>query len=386
MAADYLHGVEQYFLENLDRPIEVLAASTIGLVATADDADPLVFPLNVPTLCNSDKLIAKAGTTGTLRNALKDIYRQTGAIVAVVRVAEPDPLDVADDESELLANVVGTVDNETGQYTGLKALLAAESLVGVRPRLIIAPEFSHLTGIGAEMEAVAKKLNAIPIIDGSQGGYSAVIAEGALYQEAFFVNCGVKLLDDITGEVVTRKASATVAGHIVRVDNEEGYWHSPSSRKIFGILGTDEVIDHAIGSTTSKANLYNSQNVTTIVNQQGGWYLYGNRLANGVMIPHQRIRYIVGDSILYAHQELLDRNVTKGYVDGVKNRVNKLIRRLKSREVISGGECWVDKELNTAAIGTAQVYWDYDLGFYDVAERMTFRQHVSTAYNEAIFE
>lgn len=380
MAADYLHGVEQYFLENQDRPIEVLAASTIGLIATADDADAATFPLNVPTLCNSDKLIAKAGLTGTLRNALKDIYRQTGAVVVVVRVAS----DIED--AAQLANIIGTVDNETGQYTGLQAMLAAESLVGVRPRLIIAPEFSHEIGVGAEMEAVAKKLNAIPIIDGSQGGYSAVIAEGALYQEAFFVNCGVKLLDDLTGEVVTRKASATVAGHIVRVDNEEGYWHSPSSRKIFGILGTDEVIDHAIGSTTSKANLYNSQNVTTIVNQQGGWYLYGNRLANGVMIPHQRIRYIVGDSILYAHQELLDRNVTKGYVDGVKNRVNKLIRRLKSREVISGGECWVDKELNTAAIGTGQVYWDYDLGFYDVAERMTFRQHVSTAYNEAIFE
>ncbi|MEH6353865.1 phage tail sheath C-terminal domain-containing protein [Pseudomonas sp. 3JA] len=380
MAADYLHGVEQYFLENLERPIEVLAASTIGLVATGDDADPLVFPLNVPVLCNSDKLIAKAGTTGTLRNALKDIYRQTGAVVVVVRVASDD------EEAPQLASVVGNVDNETGQYTGLKALLAAESVVGVRPRLIIAPEFSHLVGIGAEMEAVAKKLNAIPIIDGTQSGYSAVIAECALYKEALFVNCGVKLLDDDTGQVVTRKASATVAGHIVRVDNEEGYWHSPSSRKIFGILGTDEVIDHAIGSTTSKANLYNSKNVTTIVNQQGGWYLYGNRLANKVMLPHQRIRYIVGDSILYAHQELLDRNITKGYVDGVKNRVNKLLRRLMSREVISGGECWVDKELNVAAIGTAQVYWDYDLGFYDVAERMTFRQHVTTRYNEAIFE
>lgn len=380
MAADYLHGVEQYFLENLDRPIEVLAASTIGLVATSDDADPLVFPLDTPVLCNSDKMIAKAGKLGTLANALKDIYRQTGAVVVVVRV------DTAETPEAQKASIIGTVDNETGKYTGLKAMLAAESLVGVRPRLIIAPEFSHLTGIGAEMEAIAKKLNAIPIIDGSQTGYTPVIAECALYQEALFVNCGVKLLDDVTGNVVVRKASATVAGHIVRVDNEEGYWHSPSSRKIFGILGTDEVIDHAIGSTTSKANLYNSKNVTVIVNQQGGWYLYGNRLANKVMLPHQRIRYIVGDSILYAHQELLDRNVTKGYVDGVKNRVNKLIRRLKSREVISGGECWVDKELNVAAIGTGQVYWDYDLGFYDVAERMTFRQHVTTRYNEAIFE
>ncbi|MGZ7215488.1 hypothetical protein ACXWOG_09840, partial [Streptococcus pyogenes] len=89
--------------------------------------------------------------------------------------------------------------------------------------------------------------------------------------------------------IVSRKASATIAGHIVRVDNEEGYWHSPSSRKIYGIVGTSETIDHAIGSTTSKANLYNSKNVACIVNQQGGWYLYGNRLANGTMLPHQRI-------------------------------------------------------------------------------------------------
>lgn len=380
MAADYLHGVEQFFLENVDRPIEVLAASTIGLVATAADADPLIFPLGVPTLCNSDKLIAKAGTTGTLKNALKDIYRQGGAVVVVVRVAQ------AEEEADQVANVVGSVDHETGKYTGLQALLAAESIVGVRPRLIIAPEFSHLVGVGAAMETVAKKLNAIPVIDGSESGYSAVIGEVADYQEVYFCNCGVKVLDDETGLVVTRKASATIAGHIVRVDNEEGYWNSPSSRKIYGILGTSEVIDHAIGSTTSKANLYNSKNVTVIVNQQGGWFLYGNRLANGTMLPHQRIRYIVGDSILYAHQSLLDRNVTKGYVDGVKNRVNQLIRRMKSREVISGGECWLDKELNTAAIGTAQVYWDYDLGFYDVAERMTFRQHVNNAYNEAIFE
>lgn len=380
MAVDYLHGVEQYFLENVERPIEVLAASTVGLIATADDADPLVFPLNTPVLCSSEKLIAKAGVKGTLRHALQDIYRQCPAVVVVVRV----PADA--DEAEQLVHVVGSVDNETGQYTGLKAMLAAESIVGVRPRLLIAPEFSHIVGVGAAMETVAKKLNALPIIDGTESGYTNVIGECAQYKEAIFVNAGVKLLDEETGLVVTRKASATVAGHMVRVDNDEGYWNSPSSRKIYGILGTSEVIDHAIGSTTSKANLYNSKNVVVIVNQQGGWFLYGNRLANGAMIPHQRIRYIVGDSILYAHQELCDRNATSGYVNGVKNRVNKLLRRLKTREVISGGECWVDKELNTAAIGTGQVYWDYDLGMYDVAERLTFRQHISTKYNEAIFE
>lgn len=378
MAADYLHGVEQYFLENTNRPIKILAASTIGLVATADDADAAVFPLNTPTLVNSDSFIAKAGTTGTLKHALEDIYRQTGAIVVVIRV------DEGADETETIGNFIGELDNETGTFTGLKALLFAESKLGVRPRLIIAPEYSQKVGIGAAMESVGKKLNAIPIIDGSESGYSSVITEKALFDEVLFANCGVKLVDS-SGQVVTRKASATIAGHIVRVDNEEGYWHSPSNRKIYGIIGTSEPIDHTIGSTTCKANLYNSENVCCIINQDGGFYFWGNKLANGDTLPHQRIRYLVGDSILYAHQSAVDRNVTKNYVESVQNGVNKLLRRLKSREVIAGGECWIDKELNIAAIGTGQVYWDYDLGFFDIAERMTFRQHITDRYNEAIF-
>lgn len=376
---DYLHGVEQYFLENAARPIQVLAASTIGLVATGDDADETVFPLNTPVLCNSEKMIASAGTTGTLATALDDIYTQTGAIVAVVRVPE------GIDEAETIANVIGEAGSEGGTYTGINALIAAEAKLGVRPRLLIAPEFSHLMGVGVELETIAKKLNALAIVDGSESGYSNVIAEAANFDEVIFVNGGIEVFDTDLAQTVTRKASATVAGHMVRVDNEEGYWNSPSNRKIFGITGTSELIDHAIGSTTSMANMYNASNVCTIVNQQGGFYFWGNRLTNGTLIPHQRVRYIVGDSILYAHQAMLDRNVTKAYVEGVQNRVNRLIRRLVARQVISGGSCWMDKELNIASIGTSQVYWDYDLGLFDVAERMTFRQYVNDSYNESVF-
>lgn len=324
--------------------------------------------------------MAKAGTTGSLYGALQDIYRQAGALVVVVRVAKEAI------EADQTAAIIGTIDNEANTYTGLKALLSAEALLRLRPRLIIAPEFSQDIGVGAEMETIAKKLNGIALIDGDHSaGYSAVIAQAALYQEAYFLNGGFVFFDPVKKAEVERYMSATVAGHIVRVDNEEGYWNSPSNRKIYGVLRTVETIDYAINSSTCKANLYNEQKVTVAINQPGGWYLWGNRLANGVMLPHQRIRYVVGDSILYAHQKYADRNVTKDYVGSVKDRVNNLLRRLVSRSVISGGECWLDTELNVAAIGTSQVFWDYDLGFYDVAERNTFRQHITDRYNEAIF-
>ena len=152
MAADYLHGVEMIYLENMNRPIEVLSASTIGLVGTADDADATVFPLNTPVLINSETQIAKAGTTGTLKTALQDIYDHGAAVVIVIRVEEDA------DEAQEVANIVGQLDNDTNTYGGLKGLLFAESVLGIRPRLLIAPEYSHKTGVGAELESVAIKL------------------------------------------------------------------------------------------------------------------------------------------------------------------------------------------------------------------------------------
>lgn len=341
------------------------------------------FPLNVPTLVTSDKMIAKAGIGGTLKDALTDIYSQEGAVVIVVRVAE------GDDDATTKANVIGTIDMETGNATGLKALEGAEGKLGVRPRLVIAPGYSHLAGVGEEIERVAKNLNATPIIDSDHyAGYSAVVKRARQFAEALFIHGGIELFDPDKKANVKRHASAIVAGHIVRVDNEEGYWHSPSNRKISGIQGLAIDIPYVSagpGAISCMANQLNANNITTIVNKQGGWFLWGNRLTNGVMLPHQRIRYIVGDSIVYEHFDAVDQNITKNYVESVTGRVNAFLRRLKAREVISGGECWADNELNISAIGTGQVFFDYDLGFYDVAERVTFRQHVNNAYNEAIF-
>lgn len=49
-------------------------SSVIGIVATADDADAELFPLNKPTLLTRvNDVLGKCGTTGTLYRALKAI-------------------------------------------------------------------------------------------------------------------------------------------------------------------------------------------------------------------------------------------------------------------------------------------------------------------------
>lgn len=370
---DYLHGVEHFWLEDGARPIEVKAASVVGMIGVSADADDDTFPLNTPVLVNSDKFIAKAGT-GPMRDALQDIYRQAGALVVVIRVESAD-------------DAVGDIDTE-GKYTGMQALLVAESALGVRPTLLMMAtgKQDFVTDIPA-LSVIADKLHSIIIACVPEGGSKTAVSVAEALTDVYLIYGTCYFGQDRDDQSIYREATATVVGHIIRVDNEEGYWHSPSSRKILGLSGMKDPVDHAIGSTTSTANFLNSKQVTCIVQQKGAFYLYGNKLTGpkAMLLPHLRIRYIVGMSIQEAHQDALDRNVTANYVESVKARVNNLIRRLVQREVISGGDCWVDKELNKSLIGTNQVVWDYDLGLFDVAERMTFRQHVNRAYNEAVY-
>lgn len=380
-SGSYLHGVEHQWIDDAaGRPIEVMTASVFGMVGVSEDADVDAFPLNTPVLVNSDKILASAGS-GPMAEALQDIYRQGGAMGVVVRVPETAP------GGSLVDPVVGGVD-EDGNYTGMQALKVAESVTGVRPTLLMLAVGKQdlVTHIPA-LDVLANELHAIPFTSVMDGGTAASIeAAGSL--DGWIVGHDVMLFGkDAKGKDIERDPAATMVGHMLRVDAEEGYWNSPSSRRIIGLTGMKRPVDHAIGSTTSTANLLSEKQVCCVVRQDGGFYWWGNKLTGPkkMLIPHQRIRWIVGLSIQQAHQSLLDRNITANYVESVKGRVNNLIRRLKQREVIVGGECWVDKELNTSLIGTNQCVWDYDLGFYDVAERMTFRQHINTEYNETVF-
>lgn len=143
MAVDqFLHGVEVIQIDTGARPISTVRASIIGIVGTAPDADPDAFPLNTPVLIAGSRREASLLDTvgdgeGTLPSAVDSILDQTGAIIVVVRVEEGLT------DADTLANVLGGVDAGTGQYEGVHAFLAAESILGFAPRILLAPGFTH---------------------------------------------------------------------------------------------------------------------------------------------------------------------------------------------------------------------------------------------------
>ena len=136
MPASFLHGVETIEDASGARPIQLVSTSVIGVVGTAPNADGAIFPLNTPVLISGSRTqAAPLGAGGTLPNAIDTILDQGGARIVVVRVEE------GANANATRANVIGGV-NGSGQYEGVHALLGAQSVLGFKPRLLIAPGFT----------------------------------------------------------------------------------------------------------------------------------------------------------------------------------------------------------------------------------------------------
>jgi phage tail sheath protein FI len=153
MPEQFLHGVEVVEIDSGPRPIRTIRSSVIGLIGTAPDADDEQFPYHMPVLIAGKRSEAAGlGLEGTLPAAIDDIFDQTGAIIVIIRVpdwfGEEEEWSGFDEEFEgpwipNIGQIIGGVDDETGQYLGIQAFLAAESEVHVTPRILIAPEYSH---------------------------------------------------------------------------------------------------------------------------------------------------------------------------------------------------------------------------------------------------
>lgn len=94
MTTDFLHGVDYVRINTGIRPVEIYRSSVIGLIGTAPDADPKVFPTNVPVIMlgRDTTMMAALGRRGTLPWSLDGIFDQANATVVLIRVPRaPSP-------------------------------------------------------------------------------------------------------------------------------------------------------------------------------------------------------------------------------------------------------------------------------------------------------
>ncbi len=386
MAEQFLHGIEIVEIDDGARPIRTVKSSVIGLVGTAPDAKEEKFPLNKPVLIAGRRTEAAGlGKTGTLPEAIDGIFDQCGAMVVVIRVEQ------GQDDAATISNVIGGVDDDTGERLGIQALLDARNAVKVIPRILIAPGFSHQMAVGTEMVAVAERMKSVVIGDGPNTNDADAISYRENYGSArmYIVDPWVKVWDTVTNGEIVQPTSARVAGLISKMDNDRGFWWSPSNQVINGIVGTARGIDFGLGDFNCRANYLNENEVTTIVHEEG-YRLWGNRTCatdpKWAFLNVRRTADMIQESLLYAHLWAVDRAISKTYVEDVREGVERYLRHLKKIGAILGGSCWVDPELNSKdQVAQGIVYWDFDFTPPPPAEHLVFRSHIVDDYIEEIF-
>lgn len=347
---DYIHGVKVTEVMDGARPIRTASTSIIGLVATADDADAAVFPLNQAVLVTDlASAVSDAGTTGTLAGVLSDISVQAAAIAVIVRVAEDADPDAQD------TNVIGG--DVAGTKTGLQALLSAESKLGVKPRILGAPGLDRLA-VATELASIAQKLK----------GMTYVHANGATTKEdavTYRGNFSQREIEVIWPSFTSRNVIAVALGLRAKIDQETGWHKTISNVGINGVTGIDADVSWDLSGTAHDAHYLNSNDVTTLINKNG-YRFWGNRTCSNDPLfafevstrTAQVLSDTIGDALMWANDKPMSPNLIKDIVESVKTKLRSLV----AEGLLIDADAWYDPNENgvdVASQGQLVISYDY---------------------------
>ncbi|WP_407518061.1 phage tail sheath protein [Acinetobacter baumannii] len=380
MADSYHHGLRVVEINEVTRPIRTIATAVQGLIATAEDADATVFPLNTAVLItNTQAAVAKAGTNGTLKTALQAMANQANSICVVVRVA------AAEDEAAQTANVIGTVD-ATGKYTGAKALLLAKAKLGVQPRIIGAPGLDT-QAVATELATIAKKLRAFAYV---YAWGCKTKEEVVAYRDAFAARELMVIWPNFvafnvdTAQTETVPAVAVAMGLRAKIDNEIGWHKTLSNVAVNGVTGIDADVTWDLQDPATDAGYLNSNEITTLI-QHDGFRFWGSRTCSDDPLfafeNYTRTAQIMADTIAEAHMWAIDKPMHGSLVNDMLEGIKAKQREWTRLGYLMGGDAWYDPELNSKdTLKAGKLYIDYDYTPVPPLEDLTFRQRISDQY------
>lgn len=380
MADSYHHGLRVFEINEGKRPIRTIATAVQGLIATAEDADATVFPLNTAVLItNTQAAVAKAGTNGTLKTALQAMANQANSICVVVRVA------AAEDEAAQTANVIGTVD-ATGKYTGAKALLLAKAKLGVQPRIIGAPGLDT-QAVATELATIAKKLRAFAYV---YAWGCKTKEEVVAYRDAFAARELMVIWPNFvafnvdTAQTETVPAVAVAMGLRAKIDNEIGWHKTLSNVAVNGVTGIDADVTWDLQDPATDAGYLNSNEITTLI-QHDGFRFWGSRTCSDDPLfafeNYTRTAQIMADTIAEAHMWAIDKPMHGSLVNDMLEGIKAKQREWTRLGYLMGGDAWYDPELNSKdTLKAGKLYIDYDYTPVPPLEDLTFRQRITDSY------
>ncbi len=378
--SDYHHGVRIVEVNDGTRTLSTVSTSVVGMVCTAQDADATSFPLNTPVLItNVQAAVGRAGKKGTLAAALQAIADQSKPVTVVVRVAE------GADEAETASNVIGGTD-ENGQYTGMKALLAAQSQLDVKPRILGAPGLDS-PEVAAALASIAQQLRGFAYV--SAWGCKT-ISEARQYRQSFSQRELMIIWPDFlawntaTSQSDTAWATARALGLRAKIDNDTGWHKTLSNVGVNGVTGISASVFWDLQQTGTDADLLNEADVTTLIRKEG-FRFWGNRTCSDDPLfqfeNYTRTAQVLADTIAEGHMWAVDKPLTPVLVSEIIAGINAKFREMVSGGYLLGASAWYDESANTKeTLKAGKLFIDYDYTPVPPLEDLTFRQRITDTY------
>ncbi|EOC0418867.1 phage tail sheath protein [Cronobacter malonaticus] len=384
--SDFHHGVQVVEINDGTRVISTVSTAIIGMVCTSSDADAATFPLNVPVLItNVQSAIAKAGKSGTLAASLQAIAEQSKPVTVVVRVEEGHGDTAEAAYAQTVSNIIGTTD-ENGKYTGLKALLTAEAVTGVKPRILGVPGLDPLD-VATALAPICQKLRAFGYISawGCKTLSDAIKYRKNFSQRELMVIWPDFLAwDTVANATSTAAATARALGLRAKIDQEQGWHKTLSNVGVNGVTGISASVFWDLQEPGTDADLLNEAGITTLI-RKDGFRFWGNRTCSDdplfLFENYTRTAQVLADTMAQAHMWAVDKPVTATLIRDIVDGINAKFRELKTAGYIVDATCWFDEEANDAAsLKAGKLYIDYDYTPVPPLENLTLRQRITDKY------
>lgn len=364
-ATDFNHGARVIQAGQTPRPVALANMRAIGAMLVAPAADAAKFPLNEPVsfFSNDTDMKVAAGTGGNVAEVF-DAIEDQGVVceVVAVRVALGAGSTPADILNNTLTNLVGS----SSSLTGVHALKGAESHLGVKPRLLIAPGYTDMRVASAanplvtELAGVATRLKGMVIADADASSRTAAYT----WRQDFGANKRIYAITPAArvfqnGSYVTKPLAGRVAALFNKKWKERGGpYFSPSNQTIGGIGGISRPISYYPGELDHEANWLNVRGLATVIENN---LLWGNRTlsydqeagtgdANDMFVNVVITLDAIDESIVRAFRWAMDQNLGSHLGVAIVEQVDTFLGELFAiGATVARGRCWFDREVNSWA-------------------------------------
>lgn len=386
----YHHGVKIVEVAKIDNSIKTIETSVIGLIATAPKADSTKYPLNKPLKIEDLKTAAtELGDTGTAAAAIKTLADQSQPLIILVLVAEKA---VA---SEQAVEVIGS--NKNGVAKGLECFKSAKSVLGLMPRILIAPALDFQK-VAVEMVATAKFLRAFCYLTSRKtanaGGVGDALAsskeDAATYaaqfsaREAMVLFPNFKFYDVYKDTTTTIDAVSVAAGLRASLDNTIGWHKTLSNVVVKGVNGITVPLSWDLQNSETDANWLNERKVTALINNQG-FRFWGSRTvsddANFIFENYTRGAQVLADTMAQGHFWAVDKPLTPVLVKDIVSGINQKLKSFVAAGYLLGAVAWVDEQANTKdSLKTGTFNINYKYTPVPPLEKLNLQQEITDAY------